>query len=115
MTAPFRTVANPDRHCGAVFWLHASSSVDDSVFAFLESNPPDKVYVKGRDSLYLAPFRISRKDKVTSIIPAGFPSVIIFRGDASATASAKIVLTLGNMQDTVEVLASTGRVKVVTR
>lgn len=115
MTARLRAVANPDRHCGVVFRLHGTGPANDSVFAFLETSPADKLYTKGRDSLYLAPFVVNRKDRIVTGIPAGYPSVIVFRGDGSATASAKIVLTLGSLQDTVDVLASTGRVKVVTR
>lgn len=115
MTARLRAVANPDRHCGVVFRMHGSGPADDSVFAFLETSPADKLYTKGRDSLYLAPFVVNREDRIVTAIPAGYPGVIVFRGDGSASASAKIVLTLGTLQDTVDVLASTGRVKVVVR
>ena len=46
---------------------------------------------------------------------AGFPSVVVFRGDGSANASAKVVLKRKGMEDTVDVLASTGRIKVVRK
>jgi hypothetical protein len=70
------------------------------------------LYEKGVDSLYLAPFVISKnRDKISMSIPTGFPSVIVFRGDGSANASARIVLSLKAFKDTVEVLASTGRVR----
>lgn len=113
--ARLRAVANPERQCGVVFRFHNNSSIDDTVFAFLEANPPDKLYTRGRDSLYHGPFIIKPKQGVRSSIPPGFPGVVVFRGDGSASASAKVVLALGNMRDTLDVLASTGRVKVVSR
>lgn len=114
LNARVRAVSNSDRHCGLVFRVHAAPK-DDSVFAFLEDNPPDNNYTKGRDSLYLSPFVINKSDGISSSIPPGFPGLIVFRGDGSATASAKIVLTLNGIEDTVSVLASTGKVKVVVK
>lgn len=112
--ARLRSVANPDRQCGVVFRLTASPAQDDTIFSFLDATP-DKIYVRGRDSLYLSPFIVKGKNNIATSIPAGFPTTIVFRGDGSANASAKIVLTLKGMTDTVDVLASTGRVKVVSR
>lgn len=112
MNARVKAMADPQRHCGVVFILGGASAVNDTVRAFLDKNPGDNLYVKGVDSTYLAPFLISRKrDKISMSIPSGFPSTIVFRGDGSANASAKIVLTLNAFKDTVEVLASTGRVR----
>ena len=115
MNARLRAVANPDRQCGVVFRLYGSSTMNDTVFAFLDKNPPDKIYKKGEDSLYLTPFVLKPSNKVVSRIPAGFPSAIVFRGDGSASASAQVILTLGNMSVTLDVLASTGRVRVVSQ
>lgn len=115
LNARIRAVSNSNRHCGIVIRVHGSPTVDDTVFAFLEASPPDNNYTKGRDSLYLSPFVVKRKDGMTSTIPAGFPTVIVFRGDGSATASAKIAITLKGYQDTIDVLASTGKVKVKVR
>lgn len=115
MNARLRAVANPDRQCGVVFRLHGSPTMDDSVFTFLERNPPDKLYVRGQDSLYLAPFVVKKVDQVVSSIPTGFPSVVVFRGDGSASASARVILSLKGLSDTLDVLASTGRVRVVSR
>jgi prepilin-type N-terminal cleavage/methylation domain-containing protein len=112
--ARMRAVANPDRQCGVVIRAKGTSSAPDSIFSFLDVTA-DKVYVRGRDSLYLAPFVIKGSDKIVVSIPGVYPSVIVFRGDGSASASAKVVLTLNGMQDTVDVLASTGRVKVVNK
>lgn len=113
--ARLRAVANPERQCGVVFRFHGTPAVNDTVFAFLESNPSDKLYTKGKDSLYLAPFILKTKQGISAKVPAGYPTVLVFRGDGSASASAKVVLTIGTMVDTLDVLASTGRVKVVSK
>lgn len=113
MNARLRAVANPNRLCGVELRLGRPGK-KDSVFAFLEKNPSDKLYKKGEDSLYLAPFVIDSTSKVVARVVSG-SSVIVFRGDGSATASTRLTLSLGNMVDTLDVLASTGRVKVVSK
>jgi hypothetical protein len=113
LNARLRAVSSPDRHCGVVFRFHPGTSTDDSVFAFLETDPPDKMFTQGHDSLYLSPMVIAKKEGITAGIPVGFPTELVFRGDGSATASAKVTLNLKSFYDTLDVLASTGRVKVV--
>ncbi|MDB5048198.1 MAG: hypothetical protein JWO30_1269 [Fibrobacteres bacterium] len=115
LNARMRAVANPSRHCGVVFRSHTSSAINDSVFAFLEGAPQDYLYTAAKDEVYGAPFVVDKKYKLSSVIPMGSPTVIVFRGDGSANASAKFILTLGGNQDTVSVLASTGKVKVVVK
>jgi Tfp pilus assembly protein FimT len=116
INARSRSISSPDRHCGVVYRLHASTStLNDSVFAFLDANPPDNVYIAGQDTRYLAPYVIPRKQKIVAAIPAGYPTVLVFRGDGSATSSSRVALTLKNMKDTVDVLARTGRVKVIKK
>jgi Tfp pilus assembly protein FimT len=115
LNARMRAVANPDRHCGVVFRIHGAGGADDSIFAFLDSNPPDKHYVKGQDSLYLAPMVIPRNQGILADIPSGFPTELVFRADGSASASAQVELTLKSFSDTLDVLASTGRVKVIKK
>lgn len=115
MNARMRAVASPDRHCGVAFRFHvATSLVDDSVFAFLDANPSDNLYTPGTDQLYLSAYVIPRKQGITAkmVVPAGLTGEVIFRGDGSATSSVKVALTLKGFKDTVDVLASTGRVKV---
>ena len=114
LNARLRSVANPELQCGVVFRITPGQAVDDTVFSFLDATP-DKVYVRGRDSLYLSPFVVKGRDRITASIPAGYPTTVVFRGDGSANVSAKIVLTLMGMKDTVDVLASTGRVRVVSK
>jgi Tfp pilus assembly protein FimT len=113
LNARMRAVASPDRHCGVVFKFHAAGSLlNDSVFAYLDANPPDNHYVAGTDQLYLSAYVVPRNQKITVAVPAGLPTEVVFRGDGSATVSAKVTLTLQGFKDTLDVLASTGRVKV---
>lgn len=114
LNARLRSVANPELQCGVVFRITPSTAVNDTVFSFLDATP-DKAYVRGRDSLHLSPFVVKAKDRIATSIPAGYPTTVVFRGDGSANASARIVLTLKGLTDTVDVLASTGRIRVVSR
>jgi type II secretory pathway pseudopilin PulG len=115
LNARMRAVSNAYKHCGVVIRANASATVDDTVFAFLESNPPDYIYTAGHDSLYGHPFVIEKKHQLSLTVPAGFPTTIVFRGDGSAHVSARLVVTLKNFVDTVKVLASTGKVKLVVQ
>ena len=110
LNARSRAVSNPMLHCGVVFTV--SSTNADSIFAFIDNfNPTANVYDKGKDSLYKTPIEFLRKDSVNII--SATSSTLIFRGDGSANTSTKVVLKLYNLQDTLDVLASTGRVKVL--
>jgi Tfp pilus assembly protein FimT len=113
LNARIRSVANPDRQCGVVFRLHPGTAKDDTVFAFLEKDPSDKRYVQGQDSLYLAPLVVRKRDRIRLSVPTGFPTEVVFRGDGSASVSARIAMNLNAFNDTLDILASTGRVKVV--
>lgn len=112
LNARSRAVSNAYRHCGVVFLIHTSPTVNDTVFAFLDKSPPDYVYAAGQDSLYGTPYIVDKKYKIVSKIPPGYPSTIVFRGDGSADVSMALVMTLNNFEDTVKVLASTGKAKV---
>jgi Tfp pilus assembly protein FimT len=115
MNARMRAVSSPDRHCGVAFRFHAAGSkFDDSVFAFLDTSPGDNLYTPGVDQLYLSAYVIPRKQAITAVmaVPSGLTGEVLFRGDGSATASVKVALNLKGFLDTVDVLASTGRVKV---
>lgn len=113
LNARIRSVSSPDRPCGVVFRLHPGTATDDTVFAFLERDPPDKRYVKGQDSLYLAPLVVRKRGQIELSVPPGFPTEVVFRGDGSASSSARIALRLKGFSDTLDILASTGRVKVI--
>jgi Tfp pilus assembly protein FimT len=111
-TARMRAVSSPDRYCGVVFRFHRGAA-DDTVFAFLDASPSDKHYVAGQDQAYLSPYVIPKTQKIISSVPAGYPTELVFRSDGSAIASGKVALTLKGFKDTLDVLASTGRVKVI--
>jgi Tfp pilus assembly protein FimT len=114
LLARSRAIANPARHCGVAFIVHpASSPLDDSAIAFFDKVPTNNVYNKGVDSVYSKPYVFNKKDSV-SVATQG-SSVIVFRGDGSANISLKAVVTTKSFRTTVDVLASTGRVKVVKK
>lgn len=107
-----RAIANPGKHCGVEFRLYAANSKhNDSAIAFFDLNG-NKAYDVGKDSLYSKPFVFKKSEGLTAKAQGASPKVIVFRGDGSANASMKIDLTLGKFQSTLDVLASTGRIKV---
>jgi prepilin-type N-terminal cleavage/methylation domain-containing protein len=112
LNARMRAVSNSQRHCGVVFQLDPNPLIDDKVFAFMDESPFDNIYTKGKDTPYGNAFIIPKKYRIKASIPKNFPTVVVFRADGSANSSAKLALTLNNFIDTVDVLASTGRVKV---
>jgi Tfp pilus assembly protein FimT len=112
MLARSRAIANPGKHCGVEFRLYASNSKhNDSAIAFFDLNA-NKAYDVGKDSVYGKPFIFKKSEKLTAKAQGASPKVIVFRGDGSANASMKIDLTLGHIKGTLDVLASTGRIKV---
>ncbi len=117
LNARSRAVSNSNLRVGVVFNINASPSIDDSIFAFFDDIPAGKTkgddkFTAGVDKIYGSYFVIQKNRKISTAIPSGYPSTIVFRGDASANASAKLIVTLGQLEDTVSVLASTGKVKV---
>jgi hypothetical protein len=113
LNARVRSVANPERLCGVVFRVQGAAGADDTVFSFLDA-VPDRRYEAGSDQAYLAPLVVRRSEGIRATVPPGYPRILLFRGDGSATASTRLVLSLGSRSYTVDVLASTGRVKVVS-
>lgn len=112
VNARVKAMADTQRRCGVVFRVHPGAAINDTIQSFLDKAPSDNIYTAGVDSLYLSPHVIRKdRDKIEISIPQGYPSVIVFRGDGSANASARLVLTLNAFKDTVDVLASTGRVR----
>ncbi len=108
-TARSRAISNAMLHCGVQF-INAAGTTPDTVFAFLDNkNPSAYAYTAGQDSLYLKPYVLLNGIQLS--IASG-TSPIVFRADGSANTSIKVVFTLGTMVDTLDVLASTGRVMV---
>lgn len=107
-TAQSKAMANPNIHVGVYFDI---SKTPNMVMLFLDkANPKSYRYDGPSDTPYLQPEVLP---KGTTLKPlSGYPDEIVFRGDGSAWKSHKIVITNGNLSDTLDVLASTGRVRV---
>jgi hypothetical protein len=107
-TAQSKAMANPNIHVGAYFDM---SKTPHRVILFHDRiNPASYQYDGSGDVSYLQPEVL----KVgTYFMPVtGYPDEIVFRGDGSAWKSFKIVITNGTLNDTLDILASTGRVRV---
>jgi hypothetical protein len=96
---------------------NSSATDTDSAFAFLDlSNPPNNVYDPGIDSTYRRKLVFKKSEGLELNLPGGAATAtIVFRGNGSANTSISVDLTLGNYTDAVNVLASTGRVKVTVQ
>ncbi len=107
-TGQSRAMANPNIHIGIYF---DRGSTPNKAFLFQDKkNPTDYSYDGVADPGYLQP-EVLKKGITFQPIP-GQPDEIIFRGDGSAWQSMRICLTDGNRKDTLDVLASTGRVRL---
>jgi Tfp pilus assembly protein FimT len=115
LNARSRAVSNTSLHCGVVFRVNNGGKAD-SIFAFFDNSNvganKDR-YDRGQDSLYLQPIVFKAKDSL-NLVTAN-PGTIIFRGDGSANTSLGLRLKLYNFVDSINVLASTGRVKVIVK
>ena len=109
LLARSRALADPNLHTGV--FLDTTGSPDSIVTFFDDDN--DNLFAPGVDRLWSTGIAIPNTD--TLIIPAGFPDVIIFRGNGSAKTSALFLVKSRHRQtayDSISVLASTGRIKV---
>lgn len=108
-TAKSRSMANPQVHCGVYFDVGSSPQ---RVAAFRDlDDPASHAFDPGPDSLFLLPVDL-RPEISLSLVP-GYPSAIIFRGDGSAYETARVVLRYKDLEDTLQILASTGQVQVL--
>lgn len=106
-TARSRAMSNPSVHCGVSFDL---GSVPPRAFLFEDSYAPGAyAYDPEKDKPYLAPLVLPKKTVLS--IPAEYPPALIYRGDGSAYLSAMVIVESPGFKDTVDVLASTGRVR----
>ncbi len=112
MSARVRATANVMVHCGLVFIPKPKPTSDSILIFFDRSVPHNNTYEAGVDDLYQNPILYRSLDGIDLSIPTNFPKTIVFRGDGSANRSAMVLLTLGTFCDTVDVLASTGRIRV---
>jgi hypothetical protein len=101
-------MANPNLHIGIYF---DRSKSPHKAFLFQDKNNPAGYEYDGKsDPAYLQPEVLKRG--ITFQTLSGQPDEVIFRGDGSAWKSLKICITDGYRQDTLDVLASTGRVRL---
>lgn len=108
-TAQSKAMGNPNVHIG-VFLDRVSTPNRVALFQDL-GNPSAYNYDKNADPAYLAPAILKKGILIKTIAPYT-DDEIVFRGDGSAWKSMKVLLTNGTLKDTLDVLASTGRVRV---
>ncbi|MDB5105448.1 MAG: hypothetical protein JWP91_3137 [Fibrobacteres bacterium] len=107
-TAQSKAMGNPNVHIGVFF---DRSTTPHKAFLFQDKlNPASYRYDGSGDPAYLQPEKLKAGMSFKTI--PGYPPEIVFRGDGSAWKSMKIILTDGTLQDTLDILASTGRVRV---
>jgi prepilin-type N-terminal cleavage/methylation domain-containing protein len=108
-TAQSKAMANPNLHIGVYFDL---SKTPHRVLAFQDkANPAFYQYDPSGDLAYLAPQSLKPGSSFKRL--SAYPEdEVVFRGDGSAWKSFKILITNGTLIDTLDVLASTGRVRV---
>jgi Tfp pilus assembly protein FimT len=112
IAARTRAMSNPSVHCGVYFEL---SGMKRKVGMFEDTyDPASFTYQPTQDKRYRQPVELAAG--VTLSIPPNtpnYPTAVIFRGDGSAHLSGRVVVATGFRKDTIDVLASTGRVKVM--
>lgn len=103
-----KALSNPAVHCGVHFDLAGDTL---RLIPFLDTHlPGNHAYEPGMDGAYLAPFDLPRG--VSLEVPDPNPLAVVFRGDGSAHMSARAIVRSARGVDTVDVLASTGRIRV---
>jgi hypothetical protein len=106
-TARSRAMANPSVHCGVYFDVNARPP---RAFLFADTYAPGSyAYDAGKDKPYLAPFTLPKGSSLS--VAADYPGSLVYRGDGSAYLSAKVIVRSPGLSDTLDVLASTGRIR----
>lgn len=112
IAARTRAMSNPTVNCGVYFEL---TGMKRKVGMFEDTHDPASfTYNAAQDKRYRQPVELAAG--VTLSIPPStpnYPNAVIFRGDGSAHLSSRVVVATGFRRDTIDVLASTGRVKVI--
>ncbi len=107
LTARSKAMANPSVHCGVYFDM---VSVPPKAILFQDTFAPGSyAYDPGKDKPYLAPFELPKGTLLS--VPDPYPSTVIYRGDGSSFLSARLVVKSFGLSDTLDVLASTGRIR----
>jgi hypothetical protein len=116
ITAKTRAIADPNTHVGVYFDMRCTPQ-KSLIFYDANSGNLNRFDGASIDETYLAPFELPRG--IIMRLPASGPvidSCIIFRGDGSAKNGGSIELTNEyNIKRTINVLASTGRIKVTAQ
>jgi prepilin-type N-terminal cleavage/methylation domain-containing protein len=108
LAARARAMANPTVHCGVFFSLIGNPRV---IGMFEDTgNPNSYSYDANSDTPYRGPVNLPAGVTLDTI--PGQTKTLIFRGDGSAYISSKFLITTGTRKDTMDILASTGRIKV---
>lgn len=106
-TARSKAMANPSVHCGV--WFDPASVPPQAVLFLDTFSPGNYAYDPGKDKGYLSPFVLP--ESAIMSVPGPYPVAVIFRGDGSAYMSGRVLLALSDLNDTLDVLASTGRIR----
>jgi prepilin-type N-terminal cleavage/methylation domain-containing protein len=109
--AKTRALGDPNVHCGVYF---NTASSPDIVKTFLDNNN-NNVYDAGTDQIFMPAYVLPKTDTMKILSNGNVdPNSIIFRGDGSAKASIKVcIINSYRKCDTISVLASTGRIRIV--
>ena len=106
-TARGKAMANPGLHCGV--WFDNSGAQPRAVMFLDTYSPGDYAYDAGKDQAYLSPFVLPRGARLQ--VPSPYRAAVVFRGDGSAYVSGRVLVAAPGFEDTVDVLASTGRIR----
>lgn len=115
MTAKIRAVADPYVHCGVYF---AVDSTRQKTWIFFDDTSGTAYqYDPGADKIYMGNNELPKGIRLQRPVGDAPPNdVIVFRGDGSAKTSGSIQLVNKyNDTRTINVLASTGRIKVTAQ
>lgn len=104
-----KALSNPMVHCGVYF---DNLSQPNRIVPFLDTFAPGAhAYDEGRDRAWQAPYELPAGTTLEVVDPN--PSAVVFRGDGTAWISGRAVIRSADVTDTVDVLASTGRIRVM--
>jgi hypothetical protein len=114
MTAKIRAISDPriDANSGYNCGVYFSTSTNPQQTKIFIDMDNSKTFNSG-DIVYQFPFQIAKE--CTLIVPkspVNYPDQIIFRSDGSAAENGKAIIKIkGGRADTLNVLASTGRIR----
>jgi prepilin-type N-terminal cleavage/methylation domain-containing protein len=109
IAARTRAISDPNVHCGVFF----SDSIDAYIFPDSASGTPYQINAKDTANIYLGRYKLPKNIYLCSLSTSITNRCVVFRGDGSAKYGGNIyVLNRYNKKWTINVLATTGRIKV---